>query len=485
MTGKVLLIQPPLHPEAMIFGIMDPYGLEILAAGLREVNAGEDAKTDVKIIDLRVEDHGKGLKKIADFNPDIVGITGITIDYPGMVELLHYVKRNLGKDILTVVGGHHVTMVPADFFPAPVDVIVRGPGIEALKEITASRQKGGPDLGDIKGIIFQDEKGHFHETPPRSDFAEIRRWPLPAYDLTRGYMSKYKAFGHTYNVVTTSLGCPFECKFCACWKAFDGNFVARPAEAVVRQIAATPRKYIFFGDDFTFGDIRQAKAIAQLIRDAGIKKHYTGYCRAEVIVRQPELIKMWRDIGLMGLTVGMESWAEEDLQYYNKKTTLEMNHKANEILLDLGIHNIAHLLIKPSYSEQEFRRMAEYNLELGTAHPVFPVLTPLPGTDLAAECRDRIYTKEYQYYDLAHPVMDIRGKDLRNFYHHLKMLYFKNYSYKRWLKAKFRKCINFIKGKEVYKKNRVNAPELISIPYIRFWVRSQLKKSRAFIEKSG
>jgi len=476
---KVLLIQPPIHPESMNFGIMDPYGLEILASGLRENNRD----IHVKIIDLRVEKWARGLKEIVDFNPGIVGITGITINYPGMVELLGFVKKNCGKDALTVVGGHHATMVPEDFYLSSCDIIVRGPGIEALKEISST---GTPrDWEKIKGIIYRDDNNNFHETPARDDFDEIKRWPLPAYDLTQKYMNKYMCFGHRYNVVTTALGCPYRCNFCACWKAFSGRYVTGTPGAVVRQIAGTPKKYIFFGDDFTFGNIKQAAALAKQIKDAGIKKYYSAYCRADVIVRNPGVIEMWRDIGLQSLTVGMESFNEADLKLYNKDTTMAVNHKANEILLKLGIHNIAHLIIKPSYREEDFERMSDYVLELGIAHPVFPVLTPLPGTDLAEACKDRIITKEHQYYDLAHPVMDILKEDIKSYYGHVRKLYLKNYSYRRWVIGKARKLINFISGRRVYTDAQVNVPEFISLPYIRTWVSIQLRKKKRFENRLG
>ena len=189
---------------------------------------------------------------------------------------------------------------------------------------------------------------------------------------------------------------------------------------------------------------------------------------------------MWRDIGLQSLTVGMESFDERDLELYNKKTTLAMNYQANEILLKLGIHNIAHLIIKPSFRKEDFEQMAAYAMKLGVAHPVFPILTPLPGTDLEKECRERLITKEHQYYDLAHPVLDIRSEDIDNYYHYVRQLYLGNYSYKRWVVGKARKLINFVGGRCIYTQAQVNVPEFISLPYIRTWVKFQLRKTKSY-----
>ena len=53
---KLLLIQPPTHPESLVFGYMNPYALEILAAGIIE----SFSNVDVEIIDLRVEKGSNG-----------------------------------------------------------------------------------------------------------------------------------------------------------------------------------------------------------------------------------------------------------------------------------------------------------------------------------------------------------------------------------------------------------------------------------------
>jgi radical SAM superfamily enzyme YgiQ (UPF0313 family) len=336
---KIVLIQPPIHPESLIFGTMDPYALEILAAGVRQ----DIRDVDVRIIDLRVHNLKKGLEEIVRFNPDIAGITGNTIDYPEMMGLFSFIKNNCTEKTLTVVGGHHATMVSDDFHNEHVDIIVKGAGIEALKEIASLEELSQAE--NIKGIVYRDAAGSFTATEPRNDIGEILRWRLPAYDLTKRYMMSYMSFGHGYNVVTSASGCPFRCSFCACWKAFGGKYVSSPPETVLERLCCAPRKYIFFGDDLSFGNNEHANETAYLIKKAGIKKIYSAYCRADVIVKYPELIRRWRDIGLQGVIVGMESSEAEDLKSYNKKTSIETNHEANRILLDLGIHNYAHLMV--------------------------------------------------------------------------------------------------------------------------------------------
>lgn len=472
---KLLLIQPPTHPESLVFGYMNPYALEILAAGIIE----SFSNVDVEIIDLRVEKGRNGWERIKSFKPDIVGVTGITIDYPMMLKVLEYVK-NISQNITTIVGGHHATIAPSDFYKPTVDIIIHGPGIESLKEIILKYDE--KDFGSIKGITYQKGENIFHTNPPRNDFSEVRRWPLPAYHLTEKYSKHYIAFSKRYRVITTAMGCPFRCSFCACWKAFSGKYITRSPEDVVREIINAKEKYIFFGDDLTFGDINRARRIAELIQRAGIRKKYNGYCRADIIVKNPEIFSLWKNVGLFGLTVGMEALSDNELLAFNKNSTIEINERANEILLNIGIHNHAHIMVYPSFSENDFNRLIEYTFKLGVAHPIFPILTPLCGTNLSIELQDRITIREHQYYDLAHPVFDLKtSEEVKKFYNNLFRIYYKNYSYKRWIVCQTKKLLNLVTRRKMYSKAQINAPELYSIPFARGWIKRQSKRIESFI----
>ncbi|MCP4135645.1 MAG: radical SAM protein [bacterium] len=482
---KVLLIQPPLNKESMLYGTMDPYSLTILAAGLRE----KLSNIEVAIIDFRVEKKKKALKKLIAFNPDFVGITGITVDKPEMLKMLDYIKEQVSEKCVTIVGGHHATLVPEDFFRNSCDIIVQGPGINALCSIVSllgsdsSHKEKEKILKKIKGIVYRKENNTFAKTVEDFNYDEIASWPLPAYDLIKQYKRKYMCFGYSYSVVTTAQGCPFKCSFCSCWKVFNGKYSIRNAEEVVEQVKAAPNKHIFFGDDLSFANVKQAKKIAELIKKEGIKKIYSGYCRADIIIKNPELFKTWKEIGLQGLIVGMESFSEDDLEYYNKKTSMTMNKEANSILLNLGLHNYANFMVKPTYTNEDFKKLSQYSLSLGTTYPAFSVLTPLPGTDLMDDVAHRLVTTESQFFDFAHPVMDIKKENIDSFYKNLEMLYFKNYSYSRWIVNTCRAVTNAVMRRDIFTKEAIQRPMLIAIIYIRIWFRFQTNKKKIYKEK--
>ncbi|MBZ5500336.1 MAG: cobalamin-dependent protein [Acidobacteriia bacterium] len=125
---KILLIEPPKAPVTIggeeVF-LFEPLALEYVAAGV----AGDH---DVRILDMRLD---KGLASVLeDFIPDIVGFTAYTVHVNTVRHLARDIKK-WNKGTLTVVGGHHATVAPADFLAPEIDLVVSGEGIEPFREI--------------------------------------------------------------------------------------------------------------------------------------------------------------------------------------------------------------------------------------------------------------------------------------------------------------------------------------------------------------
>lgn len=473
----ILLIQPPIHPESMAGGTMEPLALEVLGGAIRdERDLPED--TRVEILDLRIESEGALERKLADFKPRIVGITGITMDYPCVMQVLGRV-REFAPSVVTVVGGHHATMVPHDFYVPAVDIIVRGQGISSLPRIVRAMH-AGESVKPGKGILVREDQS-FAGDPDTWDFERV---PMPAPDrsLTFRYRRRYRFQGHTWGLLITAQGCPFRCSFCACWKVLDGRYETRAPEAVVEELAAIPEKRVFIGDDHTLGDVRRAERIVDLIKQRGIRKILLGYSRADTIVKHPDLLRKWAEVGLKGLTIGFEALNNAELRRLNKACTVEVNEQAHRILVDYGIDSYAHFLMRPEYDEKDFERIRRYIFDNGIIKPVFPVFTPLPGTALRAEC-PTVFPDDHQYYDLAHPLTPTKLPP-REFYRQVFRLYRANFSFARYLRAKCKRGLNrLFPGRFAWATTQ--APDLFFTVVARLWLWNALKvkKFEPFLAK--
>jgi len=373
--------------------IFEPLALEYIAGGI----SGEN---DVKILDMRF---GENLDStLKEFQPQVVGITSYTVHVNPVKKLFRQVK-NWNPETLTVVGGHHATILPEDFHLPYIDLVVMGEGVIAFREII-NRYKNGETYENISGVAF-DVDGKQVRTEYRQE-VDLDALPFPDRSLTARYRRKYYSeWMKPLASIRTSKGCPFRCKFCALWKLTGGRYLKRSPEKIVEELATIDEEYVFFADDESLVDAKRMKELAELIGRAEIKKKYFLYGRSDTISNNPELMKIWRDIGLAKVFVGLEFFRNDDLDYVGKKTSIDDNERAISILTGLGIQPYPSLIIRPEWTKDDFRAMKQYCKNLRLPLASFAVLTPLPGTDLFEETKESLITRNYDLFDFLHTVL--------------------------------------------------------------------------------
>lgn len=164
------------------------------------------------------------------------------------------------------------------------------------------------------------------------------------------------------------------------------------------------------------------KTLAGLIKEAGIAKRYFLYGRSDTIIKHPELIKMWKEIGLERVFVGLEFFRDEDLEYINKGSTVENNREAVKILQANGIEIYASFIVRPEFTKEDFKAFKKYCRSLALSFPTFSVLTPLPGTDLYEEVKGKLITRNYDLFDFIHTLLPTK-LPLDQFFDNLNFLY--------------------------------------------------------------
>lgn len=412
---KILLLYPPQGPRTVggdDFFRNEPLALEYLAAGLLDHH-------DVEIRDLRFE---PGLGPIlGELKPDLVGITGYTAHVRVVQALFDEVKA-WNPEVLTVVGGHHATVAPEDFLRPSVDLVVQGEGVKPLQEIVRRAEAGGP-LRGIPNVIWVSggEREASSRTPGCDE--SLDEAPLPARQLTARYRHGYFSdWMRPLTSIRTSKGCPFRCSFCALWKLTDGRYLTRATDRIVEEIAGLDEEWVFFADDESLVSAKRMLELAERIAAAGLKKRYFLYGRADTIVRHPELVERWCAIGLARVFVGFESFRDEDLKDYGKRTSVSLNEQAIGVLTANGLDVYASFIVRPDFTRDDFRAMRDYCRRLPLNYVTFSVLTPCPGTDLYAEVRDQLILHDPECVDFFHAfVMPTLG--LRGFYDELARLY--------------------------------------------------------------
>ncbi|MBI5483507.1 MAG: cobalamin B12-binding domain-containing protein [Deltaproteobacteria bacterium] len=392
---KVLLIQPqstdPLMDQVYLF---EPLALEYLGAGLKL-----DGHS-VEIIDARLEPDPEAACR--RFKPDMVGLTGFT-SHLNIIKGLATRLKGIFPELLVVVGGHHATVQPEDFNVPSIDVVVIGEGVYTLREIVrAVEQESG--FREIKGLAIPCPDGMLYTA--QRPYTDLNELPFPDRTLTASYRHNY--FSEWFKPlasIRTSLGCTARCNFCALWNITGGKYLRRDPAAVVEELKTIAEPNIFFCDDESMCDVKRMDRLADLIRDAGIKKNFFLYGRVDTIVKHPELLAKWAKIGLSQIFVGMEDFSDTRLTAMKKGITTVQQIQAAKILDDLGIMMYASFMVDPGYSREDFSSLVAYVRRLKLKYATFTVMTPLPGTELHTERKDEILSQKPELYDMLHALL--------------------------------------------------------------------------------
>lgn len=396
---NILLVQPPKASRTIDgedFQMYEPLSLEYVAAGVRDHH-------DVRLLDMRIDPDLE--QTLAEFAPDVVGITAFTVNVLSVLEILRTVRR-IFPESLTVVGGHHATVQPEDFCCASVDLIVIGEGISPFRRICEQheRKKG---FNDIAGVL--QVNGQSYVGDRSSAVMDIQDAPMPDRSISARYRHRYfSEYLRPLATIRTSKGCPFRCSFCALWRLVGGRYFKRDPEAIVAELKTIEEPNVFFADDETMVNVKRLGRLADLIEEEGLQKTYFFYGRSDTIVKHPELLEKWRSIGLSRLFIGIESFRDEDLVDVNKKSTIAINNEALKIMHRIGVEPYASIMVRPDFELKDFKAFQQYCKSQPLGFVTIPVLTPLPGTDFYTETKATHLTSNYDLFDMVHTILPPR-----------------------------------------------------------------------------
>jgi radical SAM superfamily enzyme YgiQ (UPF0313 family) len=413
---RILLVQPDAGVSDFGFRLAampEPMGLEMLAAALPE--------HDVRIADMRCGDNLAAA--LGDFTPDVVGVTALTPEVYAAQAVVREVKT-LAPDILTVVGGHHATLLPEDFMLPQVDVILLGEGELTLAGLIATliTHGRGADLSAVPNLCYRLPDGTFHATPRQRVKVDLDACHLPRRDLVARHREKYFFLIHQPDSsMVTGRGCPYRCSFCSVWEFYGGQTGMMAPARVIHELRTIQTEHVTFVDDNFLLNYKRENAIADMIKAEGIQKRYSMECRTDSVVRHPELVKKWADLGLFSVLLGLEG-SDKMLASVGKANTMKVNDEAIRILQDNGIIIWGAFIADPTWQVEDFDSLRDYVRSRRITHTQYTVLTPLPGTRLYRESKHQLITRDYTCFDALHAVVET-ALPRERFYQHVAALY--------------------------------------------------------------
>lgn len=456
---RVLLVRPPVPTQTMGLKqvmLCEPLELEYVAAGL--------TGHEVEILDLLVE---RGLeRRLRRYRPDVVGTSCYITGVNEVIKLCRTVKR-WRPACRTVAGGVHATCDPAAFNDPAVDCIVTCDGTSAMPEVLAAWSEGRP-LEEVPGLALRCGDG-ICLTDTRRYMPDPDSLPFPRRDLVAHLAHRYYYLFHQPVALTkTTWGCRYRCNFCCTWGITGGVTYERSPESIVDELAGIGPDDVYIVDDNFLIQPDRLRRIAALLRERGIRKKYLVYGRADFIADNEPIIAEWSELGLTAVFVGLEAATDFELDTMKKRTTVEINHRAIEVLRRHRVDIYGSLITQPDYDTEDWERLWRFIEENGLYYLNISPLTPLPGSPEWSRLRDQltINPRAHGLFDLTHVLLPTRVP-LRKYYGALVRLY-------------RRSCLDLARADRLTLRTR---PPVWSRRYLRLWLGAMkvgLQMSRAY-----
>ncbi len=354
---KVLAVHPSGLMYTRVFLRLEPLGLEMIAAVAR------DAGHDVRLIDLQVETHRDLYRLISHWQPDAVCFSGNYLaNIPEIIDLAKSIKAANPRRFL-FVGGHSASFTAADILrhaAGAIDCVLKGEGEASAVALLEAAARGG-DLLRVPGVVS----------------------------------------------IEFARGCPWDCTFCSAWTFYGRSYRSRSPEVIAEELASIREPGVFIVDDVAFVHADHGMQIGEAVQRRGIRKKYYLETRGDVLLRNQEVFRFWRKLGLQYMFIGLEAIDAEGLKAFRKRISLDKNFEALAFARSLGITVAVNLIADPGWDRERFETIRQWCLEIPEIVNI-SVNTPYPGTEIWLREQRRLTSLDYRLYDIQHAVLPTR-----------------------------------------------------------------------------
>ena len=409
---QALLVRPSDLPNEDLFkhvgGLHPPLGLLYLAAVLEQEGVRVELCDELVGHDYR--------EKIDALRPgDLVGVTVTTPMVKRTTRIVRYARD---KGCRTVIGGPHVTALPAESLATTAaEAAVVGEGELALRSYLRSGT-----WATVEGAVWRD-RGELRANPRRPPVADLDSLPFPARRLLE--WEHYRGtgeFGFVVNrrerwtTLVGSRGCSHGCTFCGAATVSGRRVRARSIDNILAEIIEVQRKwgvrnFTFSDDHFVLSEKRTQEFCAALIA-RGVRIRWS--CLTRVGLSERTLVMM-KEAGCALIGFGVESGSPEVLARVDKKIALDDVERVFDRARQVGIKTKSFFMIGlPGEGRKELEESIDLAIRIRPSYLWLSILVPLPGTQLHAELQA---VEGGSYLFSEDPVLSRRYDEfLRRFY---------------------------------------------------------------------
>jgi radical SAM superfamily enzyme YgiQ (UPF0313 family) len=375
--------------------------------GIASLGGNVDEGHEVYLIDLVRKRKGLSTylrKTLTKINPDLVGLSAMTWQYPTCLSLIAFIKNILPR-VKIAVGGYHATLmsreITASHESKEMDFIIRGEGEEAFRRLVNSL--GGTDKVDAVPSLSYKLNGQWvhNEQGALCDLSHLK---LPIRDhrrLTGGYHFMY----YKIEALETSRGCTRHCNFCSISHMYGRSYRTYPIERILADLDdiyfRKKTRMVFITDD----NMVLNPAWVMHLCDAIIQRHYKNLklvVQADCVsvANHEAMVKKMSEAGFRVIFLGIENVSRLNLRTLEKTDIVGASRRAVENCHRYGIMVIGGMIFGlPDDDEEAIRKNYQFFNDLGADASYFQILTPYPKTRLREYLIDEGLVTHPHFYE--------------------------------------------------------------------------------------
>ena len=206
-------------------------------------------------------------------------------------------------------------------------------------------------------------------------------------------------------------GCPFTCSFCSQWKFWRDYRVRDPkkvADEIEDLVTNHGIGFFILADEEPTINKKKFVEFCQEMIDRGLNKRVKWGINTRVtdIYRDRDLLKFYREAGLVHISLGTEAAAQLKLDLFNKETTVVQNKEAIRLLREADIFTEAQFIVgldneTKETLEETFQMAWDWQPDLAN----WAMYTPWPFTPLFQEIKDQVEVFDFSKYNFVTPIM--------------------------------------------------------------------------------
>lgn len=399
---RILLVKCTTNFAATTF----PLGLMYLASYLRS----ERPDLAIKIVDVRLMgyDFEQFERDLAEFAPDLVGVSCLSVELANMLEIARAAKAANPRTVV-VAGGPHPSSDPKGTLDNPdVDFAVVGEGELTFARLVTALEAGERRLDGVLGLAWRDpDTGRVVVNPPRPNIEDVGALPRPAWDLVEHEkywnnwsMCNHSGRYHRYANLFTSRACPYRCTYCH--DLFGKGFRGLTPEQTVDEMSWLQATYgvthFEIVDDIFNANLKRAKAICRLMLERGIKAELSFPNGLRTDMLDKELIGLLKAAGTHHISVAVETVTDRLQKQIKKHLKVDRVWENVEECHRVGIATRGFFMIGfPTETAREVRETIRWAIRSKLTNAFFFIVIPYRGTEIYKENEGRIQEMGIDY----------------------------------------------------------------------------------------